>query len=117
MCEFVPQLEILQKSVLVICQGGMNTIKECIYYQVPLLVFPGHSDQPSNSARVVYQGIGLRGKLAHISSEELTMMITELLTNPSYRHNIAKLKEICQREDRQKEFIEELIMFANQHNR
>ncbi len=116
LCQFVPQLEVLEKAVLMICQGGMNTIKECIYYQVPLLVFPGHSDQPSNSARVVNQGIGLRGKLANISAKKLGMMITELLTNPSYGHNIAKLKEICQQEDRQPEFIEELIRLANQDN-
>jgi zeaxanthin glucosyltransferase len=95
----VPQLEVLKHADLFIGHGGLNSIKEAIYAEVPMLLYPIHQeyDPRGNAARAVYHGLGLRGNAAAESIEHLRLNINELLSNPSYKKNIQKLK----REDAQ----------------
>lgn len=61
--ETVPQRQLLQHADMMITHGGLNSIRECIEAEVPMLVYPltRKWDQPGNAARVVYHGLGLRG--------------------------------------------------------
>lgn len=59
--ESAPQLELLQKAAVTITHGGLGSVKESVYFGVPMLVFPLMRDQPGNAARIVYHGLGLRG--------------------------------------------------------
>jgi UDP:flavonoid glycosyltransferase YjiC (YdhE family) len=59
--EHVPQLEILRRAALMITHGGLGSIKECVYFGVPMIVFPLMRDQPGNAARVVHHGLGALG--------------------------------------------------------
>lgn len=44
---YIPQLEMLQRSTLFITHGGMNSVSEGLYYEVPLLVIPQEADMSS----------------------------------------------------------------------
>jgi len=57
----VPQLRVLQKSVLFITHGGISSVMESLLYEVPMLVCPLNTewDQPGNAARVQYHNLGL----------------------------------------------------------
>lgn len=37
---YAPQTELLRKASLAITHGGTNTVKDCIFLGVPMLVFP-----------------------------------------------------------------------------
>jgi zeaxanthin glucosyltransferase len=90
----VPQLEVLRFTDVFITHGGMNSIKEAIYAEVPMLMYPVHSDlEPrGNAARVVYHGLGLRGDATTDSEDNIKEKIKELTANPSYKRNIHALK-------------------------
>ncbi len=59
--EHAPQLEILRRAALMITHGGLGSVKECLYFGVPMIVFPLMRDQPGNGARVVHHGLGALG--------------------------------------------------------
>jgi zeaxanthin glucosyltransferase len=94
--ETVPQLQILKHSDVFITHGGLNSIKEAVYAEVPMLVYPVHPqyDPVGNAARVFYHRLGLRGDIASESIDELKAKITELLSNKMYIENIRRLKHI-----------------------
>ena len=101
----VPQLLILQNADLMITHGGMQSITECILNAVPMLVYPLNesSDQPGNSARVVYHKLGLRGSIIKDSIECIERKIDILLGNSSYKEKLENMKSsILQRNDFEK---------------
>jgi zeaxanthin glucosyltransferase len=89
-----PQLEILQRADLFITHGGLNSIKESIYANVPMLIYPLHdsTDHMGNSSRVVYHKLGLRGNIAHSAEAEIISKMETLLISREYRENIEKLR-------------------------
>lgn len=88
-----PQLEVLQKTTLMITHGGFNTVKECIFYGVPMLVFPLIRDHPAVAARVVHHGLGLRGNINQISVEMIHSMIDEIARTPSFQTRCRQMGE------------------------
>lgn len=86
----VPQVGVLREADVMVTHGGMNSIKECIALAVPMLVYPGGADidQGGNSARVLYHGIGLRGRMRRDSVAKIQAKINRLLGEPQFRRNI-----------------------------
>lgn len=90
--QWVDQLAVLRKSSVMVTHGGTNTLRECIALSVPMIVLPAHWDHFGSGARVVYHGLGLRGNLKNIKSDQLSEMIDEVLNNPSYLDNVKKMQ-------------------------
>lgn len=104
--KFVNQREILSKSLLAITHGGYGTIKECIYYEVPMVVCPSSYDQHGNAARVIFHKLGLRNgllkktwleRIVHrnifkINNTILESQILQILSSTQYKNNIVELK-------------------------
>ena len=92
----VPQLDILRNTDVFITHGGLNSIKEAIHAEVPMLVYPVHLeyDPVGNAARVFYHRLGLRGDIASDSIDELKDKISELLSNKIYKENVRRLKDV-----------------------
>ena len=95
----VPQLDILKYCDFMITHGGMNSLTECIVNEVPVIVYPllvGNPiwDQNGNSARAVYHGIGVRGKISTMTPANLRKKINKICSNYDfYKHNIKSMKE------------------------
>lgn len=86
-----PQLALLKRARLMITHGGINTIKECIYFGVPMLVFPLGA-APGNAARVIYHGLGLLGDLKKVTAQYLDDMIASV-DNSVYIRSQMKLMQ------------------------
>jgi zeaxanthin glucosyltransferase len=80
---FLPQSTLLLKSDLMITHGGMNSITECVFSEVPMIVYPlsPRWDQPGNSARIVFHKLGLRGRLLVDSPKTITKKIKHIRDN------------------------------------
>jgi zeaxanthin glucosyltransferase len=93
-----PQLMLLKQSSMMITHGGINSIKECIYFEVPIITYPLTRDQPANAARVVYHGIGVSGDIQDVSLQQTHSLIGRLSGNTSYKTKIkamsGKFREI-----------------------
>jgi zeaxanthin glucosyltransferase len=85
--QFVPQLQVLRSADLMITHGGMNSVGECAFCGVPMLVYPGTKqiDQAGNAARIVYHQLGLMGNLASESSRGLRLNIERILHSSEFK--------------------------------
>lgn len=88
---YVPQLDILQRVDVFITQGGMNSVHEGLYYNVPEIVIPRQFEQMLNGKRIVQTGCGLllgtKRPYGRVSSAELKQALNEILSNKNYQKN------------------------------
>ncbi len=93
--ETLPQTYLLSRATLFITHGGLNSIKESIYFGVPMLVYPlnPHYDQPGNAARIKYHGLGLSGDIRKDTCTEILNKIKTITENIVYRNNVNRLKQ------------------------
>ncbi len=97
-----PQVDLLYYCHVMITHGGMNSITECVFNEVPLLIYPlsPHWDQPGNSARVVYHNLGLRGKIHKDSARAISKKLNRLKSNYNfYKNNVLTMKEKFEKEN------------------
>jgi UDP:flavonoid glycosyltransferase YjiC (YdhE family) len=68
-----------------VSHAGLNSVKESIYFGVPMILFPLIRDQPSNAARAVYHGLAVKGAYANCSIERIRELLESIGRNPSIR--------------------------------
>jgi len=90
----VPQLEVLRRASLMVTHGGFNSVKECIFYGVPMVVLPMFYDQPGNAARVVHHGLGVMGSFARASASGLGRWMDRVMGDPRYKRCVQRMSYI-----------------------
>lgn len=55
----VNQIEVLQNTDVFITHCGMNSVNESLYYGVPMVLFPKHSEQKLVADRTAKLGAGV----------------------------------------------------------
>ncbi|MGD1855932.1 MAG: glycosyltransferase [Leptolyngbyaceae cyanobacterium] len=89
---WTPQLQVLKHADCAVINGGINTINECLYLGVPMLVYSlGHADQNGDAARVAYHGLGIAGEREKETAAEICSSIQTLLADESYRERVGKM--------------------------
>jgi len=90
--EEVPQLIVLKKSAVFVTHGGLNSVKEALELIVPLLAYPVDKrfEQPSNAAKIVFNGLGLKGNLRRETHVSMLKKIERLLGEGQFKENIQK---------------------------
>ncbi|MCP4404991.1 MAG: glycosyltransferase family 1 protein [bacterium] len=91
---YAPQIGILRQASLMLTHGGLGSIKECIYFGVPMIVFPLGRDQPGNAARVAYHKLGLVGNIKKSSAQELNTLLETIMQESGYRERVRRMGEI-----------------------
>lgn len=69
---------------LFISQGGLQSLDEAIYAEVPILTIPFFADQRYNSHHLSELGAGLSIDFHSFTVNEFKEKITELITNLKY---------------------------------
>jgi zeaxanthin glucosyltransferase len=98
----IPQLEILRRATLMISHAGANTVQECAYFGVPMLVFPIAFDQQGCAARVLYHRFGLRGDIRRAGTPRIGRMIDAAAADPELStraRDIARRLQQCDLDD------------------
>ena len=88
---WAPQLEVLKKASMMITHGGLGTVKECVFFGIPMIVFPHSRDQPLNAARVVFHGMGRRGDIRHVTAEQVAELIDSVDRNSSFKERVGEM--------------------------
>ena len=92
--KMAPQIEVLQRASLMITHGGFNSVKECIYFNVPMICFPVIRDHPAIAARVAYHRLGLTGDIQKASSELIEKLIERIITDTSYKVRMMVMSKV-----------------------
>src|ERR1041384_1255796 len=111
-----PQLEILKRASLAITHGGFSTVKECIFFGVPLLVFPTREDQPANAARVEHHGLGMVADIETASSESIGSVIDKIDGDPGFKSRINAMREVFLRVEREEPAVTIIEDFVRKHH-
>ncbi|HYG09089.1 MAG TPA: glycosyltransferase [Pyrinomonadaceae bacterium] len=90
----VPQLDVLQKASMMITHGGFNSVKECIYFGVPMILFSLIRDQPAISARAVYHGLGVMGDIHEATPEHIQSLIDRVFQDPAFKARLTAMSSI-----------------------
>jgi zeaxanthin glucosyltransferase len=88
-----PQLRILARAALMVSHGGFSSVKECVFFGVPMVVLPMFYDQPGNAARVVHHGLGVRGRFG-VDPAKLGRWMDTVMGDPAYRDRVRRMSQI-----------------------
>lgn len=87
----VNQIEVLQNTDVFLSHSGMNSVNESLYFGVPLVLFPQHSEEKMVADRVEELGAGVI--LKDYSEIEIKTDIQEILRNDAYKKNAELLSD------------------------
>lgn len=93
---WVPQIEILKRTSLMITHGGLGTIKECIVHEVPMITIPMIYDQFENANRVHYHGLGSTLLAEGLTTSNLAEKICFYLSDTNTKKNINQMHKAFQ---------------------
>jgi zeaxanthin glucosyltransferase len=88
-----PQLELLKRTSVCVTHAGLNTVLESLAQGVPQVAIPVTIDQPGVAARIADKQTGLVTSLDKLTAERLSTLLSEVLSNPTYRANACKLQK------------------------
>jgi MGT family glycosyltransferase len=91
---WVSQIPVIKASTAVITHGGLGTIKECIYFGVPMIVIPITHDQPRNGSLVEFHGMGISQKIEDLDEERIVAGIRRVLDGEDFVRNVKKMQNI-----------------------
>ena len=87
----VNQIQVLQNTDVFITHCGMNSVNESIYYGVPMVLFPQHSEQRMVGNRVSQLEAGIILKKNNI--EEIRSSVIEVINDSKYKENVDILSQ------------------------
>ncbi len=98
--ERAPQLALLRRATLMFTHGGLGSIKECLYFQVPMVVVPMRFDQHENAARVDRQKLGIALPRGRRTAADFTRAVDQVLGDSAYRKNVVAVGERLRSDER-----------------
>jgi len=88
-----PQLELLKQTSVCITHAGLNTVLESLAQGVPQVAIPVTYDQPGVAARIADKQTGVVTSLDKLTADHLSTLLSEVLSNATYRDNARKLQK------------------------
>ncbi|MBQ9014558.1 MAG: glucosyltransferase [Firmicutes bacterium] len=116
--ETVDQMAVLSVADAFITHCGMNSASEGLYFRVPLVLFPQTPEQGAVAKRVEELGAGMM--LESIGEEDILRALREVLTNPSYLENAARISDsfrACGGAAQARAFLEESVISHSGNSR
>lgn len=93
--ETVDQMAVLSIADVFITHCGMNSASEGLYFEVPLILFPQTPEQGAVARRVEELGAGIL--LKNITKEEIAKIISQVLSDSSYKENATAISQSFKR--------------------
>lgn len=115
----LPQKDLLKYCTVMINHGGLNSLTECVFSEVPVIAYPPshQADHSCNAAKVVYHGIGLRGKIGRDSPRDILKKIDKIRGNYDwYLGNIRQMKQKFEEKNNSTEVVNIIESIINRHD-
>lgn len=90
---YISPLEILPYADLFITHGGMNSVNEGLFFNVPLIICPIRADQFIVARRVEELGAGIYIKDKKITAELLKEKTEKISSNETFARNSRKISD------------------------
>ncbi|MGN1411359.1 MAG: macrolide family glycosyltransferase [Oscillospiraceae bacterium] len=106
----VNQVAVLEVADCFITHSGFNSVSESLYYGVPMVLYPQHSEELAITNRAVEMGTGV--KLKGESANLIRDAVLKVLENQSYKENSERLSQSLKKSGGAKsgaDFIELII--------
>lgn len=87
----VDQIKVLKRADAFLTHCGMNSVSESLYYGVPMLLFPQHSEQALVAKRTAELGAGLM--LKRNKPNDIKNSIEQILNDHKYKENADKISK------------------------
>jgi MGT family glycosyltransferase len=110
---YVPQLEVLDRAVLFITHGGINSAHEAMLYGVPMVVLPAAADHFVIADRVEAVGSGVVLHRTAASAERLRSCVERVLDDPSYKENSRRMGVALREAGGASRAADEILAFVN----
>jgi len=107
---YVPQVEILQRAAVFVTHGGMNSVTEALYFNVPLIAVPQGADQFWIAARTAELGAAIVRE-RDASPGDLRESVERVLGDPRYSRAAARIGESLRRAGGYPKAAGEIIAF------
>ena len=92
--DWVSQLDIVKAADVVFMHGGLATIKESIWEQVPIVIVPLGKDQRDNALRIKRNGVGVAAEVSDLSPLDLRKLFTQATASTWVRQNLQRMQGI-----------------------
>ncbi|KAJ8981275.1 hypothetical protein NQ317_004011 [Molorchus minor] len=94
--KWLPQQDVLKHPnvKIFIFQGGLQSMEEAIFSNVPLIGIPFVFDQDVNVIKMAEKGIGLCLYKETLTKESFKEAILEVINNPSYKERTMEISEL-----------------------
>jgi UDP:flavonoid glycosyltransferase YjiC (YdhE family) len=92
--DWVSQLDVMQQASVVFMHGGLATIKESIWEEVPIVIVPLGKDQIDNANRIRRARVGVVSEVADLSPEDLRKLLTAATGDTFIRRNLKSLATV-----------------------
>ena len=112
--DYAPGSKLMEKSDVVVCQGGNGTIYQAMSKGVPIIGIPTMHDQEFNLDRVVDLGIGIHLSELKFKPSNLVEAVEKVLTHKSYKKNVYKYVKIIEKYDAPRKGAELIDSYLNQ---
>ena len=89
---WVSQLEVLKAAEVVFMHGGLATIKESIWEQVPIVLVPHGKDQSDNALRIKRAGVGVVTQVEDLTPLRLRKYLTMATSSTWIEKNLANFR-------------------------
>lgn len=100
---YIPQTFFLERANLALIHGGNNSVTECMYYGLPMIVLPVFADQLDNAQRVEDLGYGRRLNVDTCTQDQLLDAINSILSDKQLIERMRLIgEEMRARDDLQK---------------
>jgi len=86
-------MELLKQTSVCITHAGLNTVLESLAQGVPQVAIPVTYDQPGVAARIADKQTGVVTSLDKLTADHLSTLLTEALSNSTYRDNARTLQK------------------------
>ncbi len=116
--DWAPQMEVLSYASCAVVHAGISTINECIYHQVPSIVFSTHTnDQDGVAARILYHRLGVVLEKQIVTAGQIEKSIEQSLADESTRSALADMAQTMKNyQERQVEITTIEALMPGQRN-
>lgn len=111
--DYVPQLEVLQRSRIFITHGGMNSTMEGLYFGIPLIVVPQTVEQERTAQQVEKLGLGLQLNKETLTAQVLQDAVKQVAEDETLPTRLLFMQQEIQNAGGYRRAVDEILVYAS----